>query len=106
MRVSVRLSGQNALGSSFQQNTHTLSVNTSGALVLLSAPVKKRRLLKIVNEPTGDSAECFVAHFGQRKGEVAEVAIAFRLANPNFWRVAFPAKDWAPLAPGDSESER
>lgn len=96
MRVSVRLSGQNALGSSFQENTHTLSVNTSGALVLLSARVKRRQLLKIVNEQTGDSAECFVAHFGQRKGEFAEVGIAFRLPNPNFWRVAFPSKDWAP----------
>lgn len=106
MKVSVRLSGQNALGSSFQENTHTLSVNTNGALVLLSAAVKKRQLLKIVNETTGDSAECFVAHFGQRKGEVAEVGIAFRLPNPNFWRVAFPPKDWSPLTPGDPESER
>ena len=99
MRVSVRVFGQNALGSSFREHTHTLSVNTNGALVLLAAHVKKGQLLNIVNEPTGDSAECVVAHFGQRKGDVAEVGIAFRLPNPNFWRVAFPPKDWAPPVP-------
>ena len=99
MRVPVRVSGQNALGSSFDEETHTLAVNANGALVLLSAPLRKGQLLKLVNKPTGDKAECLVAYLGQRQGDLVEVGIAFRLPNPKFWRVTFPPKDWTQPAP-------
>jgi PilZ domain-containing protein len=96
MRVPVRISGQNAVGSQFEEETHTLSVNANGALVVLSASIKKGQVIHLLNVAMGDKAECVVAHLGPRQGDQLEVGIAFRLPNPNFWRVAFPPRDWSP----------
>ena len=97
MRVPVRISGQNAMASQFEEETHTLSVNANGALVVLSASVRKGQVVHLLNVAMGDKAECVVAHLGQRQGDLLEVGIAFRLPNPNFWRVAFPPRDWSPI---------
>jgi hypothetical protein len=99
MKVPVQLSGQNPLGTRFQEDTHTHSVNATGALVYLSTPVQKGQRLKLVNTATGDSAECLVAHLGRRLGEQLEVGIAFILPNPKFWHVVFPPHDWTPPSP-------
>jgi PilZ domain len=96
MRVPVRISGQNAVGSQFEEETHTLAVNANGALVVLSISVRKGQVLHLLNVAMFDKAECVVAHLGQRQGDLLEVGIAFRLPNPNFWRVAFPPRDWSP----------
>jgi len=101
MRVPVRISGQNAVGSQFEEETHTLAVNANGALVVLSVSVRKGQLLHLLNVAIGDKAECIVAHLGQRQRDLLEVGIAFRLPNPNFWRVAFPPRDWSPLTGPD-----
>jgi hypothetical protein len=96
VRVPVRLSGQNALGTRFQEDTHTHAVNATGALVYLSTSVGKGQRLKLVNTATGDEAECLVAYLRGRPGERLEVGIAFILPNPIFWHVAFPPRDWSP----------
>ena len=95
MRVPVRISGQNAGGSQFEEETHTLAVNANGALVVLSVPVRKGQVLHLLNVAMRDKAECVVAHLGQRQGDLLEVGIAFRLPNPKFWRVAFKPRDWS-----------
>jgi PilZ domain-containing protein len=99
MRVPVRISGQNSAGSQFQEETHTLAVNANGALVVLSVSVKKGQVLHLLNVAMGDKAECVVAYLGQRQDDLAEIGIAFRLPNPNFWRVAFPPRDWTHSSP-------
>jgi PilZ domain len=48
MRVPVRISGQNAVGSQFEEETNTLAVNANGALVVLSVSVRKGQVLHIV----------------------------------------------------------
>jgi PilZ domain-containing protein len=96
MRVPVRLSGQNPLGTQFEEDTHTRAVNTTGALVYLSTSVAKGQRLKLVNTATGDEAECVVAYLGRRPGEPPEVGIAFIFPNPKFWHVVFPPNDWSP----------
>lgn len=91
MRVPVRVSAQ---ASRFNEQTHTVAISAHGASVLLSRPVAKGERLEISNIPTGDRAECVVACLGQRQGDHVEVGVEFILPNPNFWRVAFPPKDW------------
>jgi hypothetical protein len=95
MRVPVRISGQNSVGSQFEEETHTLAVNANGALIALSISVRKGQVLHLLNVAMGDKAECVVAYLGQRQNDLVEVGIAFRLPNPNFWRVAFPPRDWS-----------
>ncbi len=99
LKFPVRVSGQNAVGSQFEEETHTLAVNENGALVLLSVSARKGQLLKLLNTATGVNAECVVAYLGQRKGDLWEVGVAFSLLNPKFWQVAFPPSDWTPPAP-------
>jgi hypothetical protein len=102
VRVPVRLSGQNPLGTPFQEETHTQAVNATGALVYLSTSVQKGQRLKLVNSATGDEAECLVAYLGRHLGEQLEVGIAFILPNPTFWHVVFPPREWTP--PSSEES--
>jgi len=100
LRFPVRVSGQNAVGSPFEEETHTLAVNANGALVLLSVSARKGQLLRLLNTATGGNAECVVAYLGQRKGDLWEVGVAFSMPNPTFWQVAFPPSNWTPPAPG------
>lgn len=93
VQVGVRGS-QHTSGSHFDEETHTLALNAHGALILLATTVGKGHRLELLNIATGDRAECFVAYLGQRQGDRIEVGVEFILANPHFWHVAFPPKDW------------
>jgi hypothetical protein len=97
--IPVQVCGQNAVGSQFEEGTHTLVVNANGALVRLSASVKKGQLLQLQNTATGSNAECVVAYRSQHQGGLWEVGVSFSLPNPKFWQVAFPPRDWTPPAP-------
>jgi hypothetical protein len=92
LRVPVRVS-QHTDASQFEE-THTLALNAHGALILLSASVRKGQRLELLNIATGDMAECIVAHLGQRQGDRMEVGVEFILPNPQFWHVVFPPRDW------------
>jgi hypothetical protein len=94
MRVRVRVSSQGSAPARFDEETHTLAINVHGASIPLSKPVSKGQRLEILNVVTGDKAECVVAYLGQRHGDHMEVGVEFILANPKFWRVAFPPTDW------------
>jgi len=98
LRFPVRVAGQNAVGSQFEEETHTLAVSANGALVLLSVAARKGQLLKLLNTATGGNAECVVAYLGQQQGDLWEVGLVFSLSNPTFWQVAFPPSDWTPPA--------
>jgi hypothetical protein len=78
----VRVSVQHTLGSHSDEETHTLSLNAHGALILLSTPVPKGRRLELLNIATGDRAECIVASLGQHQGDRTEVGGEFILPNP------------------------
>jgi hypothetical protein len=52
--------------------------------------VNNGQSVKLVNEATGDEAECIIAY-------VMKVGASFVVPNPNFWRVTFPPQNWTPL---------
>lgn len=96
MKVPVRVSGLNTLGSQFEEESYTVAVNANGALVALSAPIVRGQQLKLLNIATQDAAEVVVAHIARHQGGQSEVGISFILRNPNFWHVTFPPSDWTP----------
>jgi hypothetical protein len=96
MRVRIKVSGHNTSASQFDEQTHTLAVNAHGASILLSASVKNGQRLKLLNEATGDAAECIVAYVGQRQADPMEVGVSFVLPNSTFWHVVFPPDGWTP----------
>jgi len=99
MKIPVRVSGQTGPGSLFEEETHTLAISAHGALIAVSKQVNKGQRLSLSNVQTRAALECVVAHIGKREGDHVQVGVEFMLANPIFWHVTFPPKDWTPSHP-------
>ena len=99
MRTAVRVSGYDELGSSFKENTHTITITPLGALILISASVKMGQRIVLSNIRTRALVECIVAHKGKRQDGGLEVGLQFVLPNPTFWGVTFPPSDWSSQHP-------
>jgi PilZ domain-containing protein len=94
LQIPVRVSGRNALGSPFEEESQTVLINANGALLLLSTQMSQGQTLTLLNIAAQQSAECVVAYIGQHQGQRAEVGVGFLLPNPGFWHVNFPPRDW------------
>lgn len=99
MQVAVRVSGANAQGNSFEEDTETLAINAHGALILLNARVTSGCVLKMQHKGTQEEQECHVAYLGPVRAGRAEIGLEFAAPTPSFWRVAFPPEDWSPRNP-------
>jgi hypothetical protein len=104
MTIPVRVSGQNALGSPFEEETQTLAISAHGALILVSTQTFRGQRLTLSNAQTKGALECVVAHIAKYQGAQPQVGVEFMLPNPIFWHVAFPPKDWTPRHP-DAKSK-
>jgi hypothetical protein len=99
MTIPVRVSGQNVLGSPFEEETQTRAISAHGALILISAQVYRGQRLTLSNVPAKAALECVVAHIDRHQSDHPQVGVEFMLPNPMFWHVAFPPKDWTPRHP-------
>jgi hypothetical protein len=96
LRVPVRVSGAKGAKPPFEEDTNTMAINPDGALILLSARVKRGQSLILSNIRTGSSVECIVAYIGDPEGHAIKIGVAFVMSNSTFWPVAFPPADWTP----------
>jgi hypothetical protein len=99
MTIPVRVSGQNVLGSPFEEETHTRAISAHGALILMSTQVYRGQRLTLSNVQTRAALECVVAHIDKHQSDHPQMGVEFMLPNPIFWHVAFPPKDWTPRHP-------
>jgi hypothetical protein len=99
MQVAVRVSGKDAQGNSFDEETETLAINAHGALILTSARVTSGSLVKMQHKGTKEEQECHVAFLGPVRAGKSEIGLEFSAPRPAFWRVAFPPEDWSPRNP-------
>jgi hypothetical protein len=99
MQVGVRVSGTDAQGRTFHEETDTLAINAHGALILLHARITSGSILKMQNNRTREEQDCHVVFLGPVRGEKAEIGLEFSDPRPQFWRVAFPPEDWTPRSP-------
>src|SRR5712671_1380787 len=99
MTIPVRVSGQNVLGSPFEEETQTLAISAHGALILVSTQVYRGQRLTLSNVQAKAALECVVAHIDRHQSDHPQVGVEFMLPNPIFWHVAFPPKDWTPRHP-------
>jgi len=102
--IPVRVSGQNVLGSPFEEETQTLAISAHGALIFVSTQVYRGQRLTLSNVQTRAALECVVAHIAKYQGAQPQVGVEFMLPNLIFWHVAFPPKDWTPRHP-DAKSK-
>src|SRR6266849_7580547 len=99
MTVPVRVSGQTGAGLPFEEETHTRAISAHGALILVSTKVHRGQRLSLTNLQTRAVLECVVAHIDRHQRDHPHVGVQFTLANPVFWHVVFPPKDWTPRHP-------
>lgn len=99
MRLPIVVSGVDGIGIPFEEKTNTLAISAHGALLALSAPVHRGLRLNLSNVQTRAALECAVIHIDKPTGEQPHIGVEFMLANPTFWHVAFPPKDWTPRHP-------
>lgn len=99
MQVPVRLRGQDAQGSNFDEETETLAISAHGALVLMQARVTSGATMQLQHKRTTEEQECQVVFLGPVRGNKAEIGLEFSAPRPQFWRVAFPPEDWSPKNP-------
>jgi hypothetical protein len=81
---------------SFEEQTHTMSVNANGCMVRLEANVARSQHVSILNPKTAEELPCTVTFIGQAEGSKHEVGLEFNEPSPLFWRIAFPPVDWDP----------
>jgi PilZ domain-containing protein len=88
--ISVYVYGHGAETEPFHEEAHTLNVNATGALLLLSAPVRKGQSLLLTNRFTEQEQGCRVVYVGTKHSRTIEAGIAFPEANPDFWQMPLP----------------
>jgi hypothetical protein len=96
MQVGVRIRGNNAQGTSFEEETQTLAINAHGALILLHARLTSGSTVHMKHNRTEEEQECHVAFLGPVRDGKSEIGLEFTSPRPAFWRVAFPPEDWNP----------
>jgi len=99
MQIGVQVSGNDAQGQYFREDTDTLAINAHGALILLTARITSGSMLKLRHNSTKEEQECHVVFLGPVRGEKAEIGLEFAAPRPQFWRVTFPPEDWTPRSP-------
>ena len=94
MQIEVRVSGYNAEGARFTEDTRTVLISGFGCLVTLQTPVNRGKRLTLTNLQTKKTVECLVAYH-EASGDVWQVGLAFIALNQPFWPVEFPPADWS-----------
>jgi hypothetical protein len=74
----------------FHEEAHTLNVNSDGALLLLSVPVRKGQMLLLTNRMTLQEMDCRVVHLGTKHSRTIETGVVFPKTNPEFWQTQAP----------------
>lgn len=87
IRIPVMAYGWSHDDISFHEDTTTLLVNASGALISLAAKVKVGDTVFVVNRATQGEQECRVAYVGPEFERKLRVGLAFKRPAPSFWRV-------------------
>jgi len=94
LSIPIEVTGQNADGNDFKEDTRTLVVNAHGALIALAAAVAAGQNINLTNRTTRDSRECRIVYLGNANAGKMQMGIEFVEPSATFWRVDFPPDDW------------
>jgi hypothetical protein len=84
--VPVYVYGHGPSTEPFHEEAHTLNVNASGALLLLSVPVQEGQTLLLTNQLTQQEQDCRVVYLGTQHSRTVEAGVAFPASNLDFWQ--------------------
>jgi len=78
----------------FQEETFTVTISAHGALLMLEENVALGQKLVVMNPQNWDEREARVAYKGTVHAGLAQVAIEFAKASPEFWEMDSPPENW------------
>jgi hypothetical protein len=95
LRVSLRIFEPGSNSRFLVEEAYSVKVSLWGGLIALRAAVNRDQKLVMVNQATGETADCKVVHLGptQLSGGLRLVAIEFLRPSPDFWGMIFPVVD-------------
>ena len=76
-------------GETIYLRASTYVVSAYGALVLMDTPLIPGQNVRVINQMTSESAECFVTSLREKR-ERRFVGIGFANPNIDFWHIVFP----------------
>jgi hypothetical protein len=95
MSIAVRVSGKNADGRDFSEETETIMVNAQGGQLFLHQPMKARAEILVTNLASKEEQACRVVTQRDPSAKGMRVGIEFLLPSPRFWGVEFPPDEWS-----------
>ena len=99
VKVSVMVLAEAANNKAVSEETHTVTVNAHGAMILLALKVSIGQLLNLRNARTGEEIACRVVYVSPHESEKRQVGVDFMKPCPRFWRISFPQPDWTTQSP-------
>ena len=92
MEIRVRISGYDAEGKRFVEDTDTVQIGPNGGSVILHTPMKRGQRVVLTNLRSKVTVECLVV-CREAKGTAWLLGLAFLVANRSFWPISFPLDD-------------
>jgi len=98
--IPIAISGKNAAGAAFKENSRTITVNKHGAKISTAQPLTLGTEIVIENRHLGGTARANVVWLGERKGLKDPVEVGVQLTEAsNIWGIEFPPEDWQEAPP-------
>lgn len=94
LTVPIWVTGKNASGEAFEEQTRTLVVNAHGALITLATPVTAGAPITISNRATQKSVASRIVYLGAPQAGKIQMGVEFERPCPSFWQIDFPPDDW------------
>lgn len=76
-------------GESIDLKASTYVVSANGALLLMDTPLVPGQNVRVFNDMTAQSADCYVTSLRENRDR-RFVGIGFAAPNPDFWHIVFP----------------
>ncbi|MGH9356348.1 MAG: hypothetical protein ACRD10_09490, partial [Terriglobia bacterium] len=93
--VPITISGKNAKGEPFREETYSISINQQGARLATWQTINCGSELLIENLPRGMAAKAKVVSFTEKASPSVPHQIGVELRDPkNIWGIQYPPPDW------------
>ncbi|MGC1482362.1 MAG: PilZ domain-containing protein [Candidatus Acidiferrum sp.] len=89
LQIPLKVRCQMPEGEAIDLKAFTQFVSAHGALIVMDAPLLPGQIVRVFNEMTSESVECFVTSV-REKQERRFVGVGFANPKHDFWHVVFP----------------
>ncbi|HLZ50853.1 MAG TPA: PilZ domain-containing protein [Candidatus Acidoferrum sp.] len=89
LQIPLKVRCQMPEGEAIDLKAFTQFVSAHGALIVMDAPLLPGQLIRVFNEMTSESVECFVTSVREKR-ERRFVGVGFAAPRDDFWHVVFP----------------